>query len=169
MINNCEVYDPQTDTWTEAQPMKSARCGFAAVAIWSVLVCGSRAKHMVDDSLCSMISVDLLCGTLPGYHGWLSMSVSSSKGSWTQVQYQKCTVCGNRKHYHTMNSALFSPFCSDISMCLLSTFTVNICAYLVFFQQSRQQYACSVVVCVCPGMNDTAQFESLGFSFIQDY
>lgn len=105
----------------------------------------------------------------PGYHGWLSMSVSSSKGSWTQVKYQKCTVCGNMKHCQTMNSALFSPFCSDISMCLLSKCTVNICIYSVFFQQSRQQYACSVVVCVCPGMNDTAQFESLGFSFIQDY
>ncbi|XP_076469572.1 kelch-like protein 23 isoform X2 [Babylonia areolata] len=35
VLNSCEVYDPDTDTWTESEGhnMKNARCGFAALAI----------------------------------------------------------------------------------------------------------------------------------------
>lgn len=33
VLNMCEVYDPDTDSWTEERPMQNARCGFAAVAI----------------------------------------------------------------------------------------------------------------------------------------
>lgn len=31
--NSCEVFEPAANQWTEGPPMKSARCGFAAVAV----------------------------------------------------------------------------------------------------------------------------------------
>lgn len=30
VLNSCEVYDPETDTWSFTEPMKSARCLFGA-------------------------------------------------------------------------------------------------------------------------------------------
>ena len=97
VINLCEVYDPETNTWEEGQPMKSARCGFAAVAIWSDWAYSSRAstwRQPLKCDHCGFATVAI----------WNISTYGSKASTCTETASEVWSLwicyCGDLKHVH---------------------------------------------------------------------